>query len=259
MILNSNFIQKAQICIGTIILLLSATVTCMAQEENYPSINVDYSKIENFVKNENSEFNNLVSRFEKGDSTLTLEELANVYYGSFFSNDYSYNDVSKELRESMKSGNYEKAYNLCLQELKKSPATLDLLYNAIVCSDQTNKDYSAYALRLNQILGLIVATGDGKTEETAFKIISIPDEYFIIYAVYEAKLKQQALVGNCDLMTIYWDDDPKNTKDIYFDITLHLSKLSALFGDFDSDSKADKESKKESKEKSKKSKKSKQK
>ena len=94
---------------------------------------------------------------------------------------------------------------------------------------------------------LLQASGDGREQKTAYKVVDISDEYFIIYAILGLNLRQQSLAGNCDVMTVYDEASPDDTVDIWFDVSLHLSALDKLFGGSDSrshDSKAKKSGKK---------------
>ena len=229
-------------CILSVALFLFTNVRCMAQQEDF--LTVDYKKIEHFVKKENAQFEKLILRFADGDTSLTLDELSAIYYGSFYSSQYSYSEASDKVRENIKSQNYTAALKLCKKELEQSPASLDLLGKTAMCAHYAGEENNIYYQRIIQILDVIFATGDGKSQQSAFKVVAVSDEYFIIYNVFEANLKQQALVGHCDQMTVYTEEEPDETTDIYFDVTLHLSRLHSLFG-FDTDSKkATKKSKK---------------
>lgn len=231
------------VCIFAVALFFFANVRCMAQEEDF--LTVDYKKIEQFVQKEDAQFEKLVQRFVSVDTTLTLDELASIYYGSFYSTKYSYSDASEKVRESMKNKDYAAALKLCKKELEKSPASLDLLQKAAACSYYVGEESDAYYQKIVQIIDVIFASGDGKTEKTAFKVVAVSDEYFLLYGVFEVNLKQQALVGHCDRMTVYSEDDPDDTLDLYFDVSLHLSRLNSIFGGFDTDSgKSAKKSKK---------------
>ena len=221
-------IAKKNAVILPLVALLMLNLTCLAQDQK--TLKVDYPKIEKFVKSNDNQFEQLMTRFVEGDTTLTLDELANIYYGSFYSSKYSYKDASSALRDKMKEKDYENAFVLCKEELKQSPASLDLLYKASVCAKKKGENNDLYDQRIMQILDVIFSSGDGKSEKTAYKVVAVSDEYFIIYGVFGANLKEQALIGQCDRMTVYEDDAPGETVDLYFDVSLHLSQLDVLFG-----------------------------
>lgn len=236
----------------TVRLLFLVLLTCAlyiplkAQMGDKP-LKVDYDKIEKFVQSQPEQFKTLILRFESGDSSLTIEELATLYYGSFFSTEYTYTGASQALVELKKKEDYDHAMALCLKELGKSPCSIDLLFDAWLFAKNLGQDNKLYETRLNQVLSVILASGDGREQKTAYKVVDISDEYFIIYAILGLNLRQQSLAGNCDVMTVYDEASPDDTVDIWFDVSLHLSALDKLFGGSDSrshDSKAKKSGKK---------------
>ena len=211
------------------VLLLFAGLSLMAQTKEESFLDIDYKAMENFAKNHTSEFNALINRFNSGDTTLTDMEVAKIYYGSYFSSDYSYEEASEKLRELMSSKSYKAAFELCKKELEKSPCSLDLLFKAKYCYYNLGENNGLYLNQIRMILGVILSSGDGRTEETAFKVLAVSDEYCILYSVFGVYIKKQALIGHCDRMTVYEEKDPDTLYEIYFDVSLHLSKLSKMF------------------------------
>ena len=226
------------------VLLLFAGLSLTAQRNDKSFLDIDYNAMEKFAKNQTEDFTALVNRFNSGDTTLTDMEVAKIYYGSYFSPEYSYKDASSELRDLMKSGSYGPAVEQCKKELEKSPCSLDLLLKAYTCANHLGKSNVLYSIQIEQIVGVILSSGDGRTEKTAFKVLEVSDEYCIIYGIFGLNLTQQALVGHCDRMTVYEDEAPDETFDIYFDVSLHLAHLDELFGTLDKAEKMMKKSKK---------------
>ncbi len=70
----------------------------------------------------------------------------------------------------------------------------------------------------------IVASGDGKTAKTAYKVIAVDEEYTILNYI-GADLKRQSLQDNCDVMECTLDEKPVV---IYFDVTIPLEVESKL-------------------------------
>ena len=225
------------------VLMLFTGFSLTAQNDK-SFLDIDYKVIEKFAKNQTKDFTALVNRFNSGDTTLTDMEVAKIYYGSYFSSDYSYKDASSELRDLMKSESYRPAFEQCKKELEKSPCSLDLLLKAYTCANHLGESKALYSIQIEQIVEVILSSGDGRSEKTAFKVLEVSDEYCIIYGIFGLNLKQQALVGHCDQMTVYEDDAPDETFDIYFDVSLHLAHLDELFGTFDKAQKMMKKSKK---------------
>lgn len=106
---NIKHLKINVLCLQLMVLLL-LNLTCYAQEQK--TLKVDYSKIEKFVKSNDNQFEQLITRFESGDTTLTLEDIANIYYGSFYSTNYSYVEASKSLKDKMKEKDYANAFIL---------------------------------------------------------------------------------------------------------------------------------------------------
>jgi hypothetical protein len=71
------------------------------------------------------------------------------------------------------------------------------------------------------LMASIVNSGDGKTKETAFKVIAIEEEYTLLNFM-GAEMKSQSLQGNYDVMEVKMDEGDTT---IYFDISIHLEAL----------------------------------
>jgi hypothetical protein len=71
------------------------------------------------------------------------------------------------------------------------------------------------------LMASIVNSGDGKTKETAFKVIAIEEEYTLLNFM-GAEMKSQSLQGNYDVMEVKLDEGDTT---IYFDISTHLEAL----------------------------------
>lgn len=238
--------KKILLALLTLLVCFSGKL-CFGQN-NDAFLEVNYSEIEKFVNQNEKVYNELMARFMKGDTLLEINELKYIFYGTSYSSKYRYKELSREAAQLIKEEKYEEALKMCREELKVSPTSLDILFREWICLKELELNADTCEIQISQLFYLILSTGDGKTAKTAFKVMEVPDEYIIIYNVFGANVKAQALVGNCDVMTLY-DDDPDKTWDVYFDITLHLEKLSKLFGDFSSPKKAPKKSKKGKKEK----------
>lgn len=165
-----------------------------AQEEELNYTIPDFEKIEQDVNNPSSHYHypKLLSRFCKGDTTMTPTELERLYYGFTFQEDYDpYRDVKY---------NREKATDLYTKE-NHTPEELDkIISNAIrVLSDypfelrqmkllsyayskkgDEEKSY-LWEYKLRQILSVIISSGDGVSPESAWYVISSIHPYDVIY------------------------------------------------------------------------------
>lgn len=220
--------------IAPTIFLLFFCLTCLHgfAQGKQDFLDVNYASIEKFVTQQEAQYDSLMQRFIKGDTTLTLDEVKYVFYGCYYSLKYDYTNPSQELMTAYKEKRYEDVLNLGSKELKKSPAQLAILFRMCVAALEQEDEEKAqlYKTRLLQIVDVILSSGDGKSAKTAYKVLEVSDEYVILYGVFGVNVKQQALSGNCDIMTVYEGENLDETVDIYFDVTLHMATLNNLFG-----------------------------
>ncbi|WP_223606482.1 DUF4919 domain-containing protein [Chryseobacterium sp. OSA05B] len=148
------------------------------------NINLDSIKID--VQNENSTFyyEKLIYKFKFDPTSLTDEEVKNLYYGKNFSKykphffDTDYLDFTKNFAQ----GNLKKAIIYGEKYLEKDPTNSEVLtYMEIAYrkKDKEAKNYYLYSLQSKTLLNCIMKNGDGKTKETAFKVNSVGEEYLI--------------------------------------------------------------------------------
>ncbi|WP_234118115.1 DUF4919 domain-containing protein [Bacteroides thetaiotaomicron] len=156
--------------------ILSLQVYCSAQE----ILKVDYPAIKEYVTSHNTEFQKLMQRFEENDTLLTRQDHAMLYYGYSFTPAYKGSmDDFQDFRKLIKEEKYEDAYNIGKELLKKNPVSLQLLYNMYGIAGLLQKDIREikhYSKRYAALLTMIALTGDGTSEETAFKVICVNDE-----------------------------------------------------------------------------------
>ena len=210
--------------------ILSLQVYCSAQE----ILKVDYPAIKEYVTNHNTEFQKLMQRFEENDTLLTRQDHAMLYYGYSFTPAYKGSmDDFQDFRKLIKEEKYEDAYNIGKELLKKNPVSLQLLYNMYGIAGLLQKDIREikhYSKRYAAVLTMIALTGDGTSEETAFKVICVNDEYQLLNMLFKMEnMKGQSLVNKCDLIEFdkcqYYEGNQ-----MYFDISRSLDYMSELFG-----------------------------
>lgn len=208
---------------------LSLSVTAFAQE----TLEIDYPTIKEYVTNHPTEFQELMQRFEANDSLLTRQDYATLYYGFSFTPAYRGSmNIYADFFELAKQQKYEEAYSAAQKHLEKTPISLKLLYNLYELGSLLQKDSEetrGYAKRYVALLTTISLSGDGKSEETAIKVICVADEYEMMRMFYRVgELKSQALINNCDLMKFESSEYFPGTE-LYFDISRSLEYTSELF------------------------------
>lgn len=72
----------------------------------------------------------------------------------------------------------------------------------------------------------ITATGDGKSAKTAWKVISVSEEYALLNEI-DAELIDQSLVDSCDKMHVRLSDGTETN--LYFDVSISLAATARQF------------------------------
>ncbi len=190
-----------------------------------PKVVIDLNRIKVDVVSNPSNYRNLTNRFLIGDSTLTLDEMATVYYGYAFSSDYDPTDRYSEIEKAYSDLDYEKTWKLCSEALKYNPVSLDLTIKALVAANN-GTDEKARALiptlqnRYDLISTIILSSGMGTTTESPFIVICDEDMGRIIRNVIcvESTIGR-ATVRNLDAIKVKMPTSDRQHI-LYFDNTL---------------------------------------
>lgn len=205
----------------------------------------DYKRIKKEINSKNSEFYypELLRRFEAVDTTMTIEHLRYIYYGAATLPDYSPYGTSSfksELEKAMNiteptQSDWENALSIVNKQLAKDPASLTSRFYKLnisvkVFGEGSKESIDAYN-QLTMLFYAILSTGDGQSEETAFYITSVSDEYTFMNMI-GFRTKAQALVHSdngqsYDVMDIV-DEDGSESK-LYFNITVLMESLNKMF------------------------------
>lgn len=217
----------------TFLLLFTGLTLCKAQKIS----NIDFDEIQKLITDSSSTYYypKLLARLQDGDSTLTLKEYQCLYYGYSFSDSYSPYGESDDENSFMKhyqKENYGKALPYGLKVLKENPINPKITFKVAVCYNQAGDKNMArfYANRYYSFLDAIYSSGDGKSIETAYVVLSVGDEYEIL-AEKELQVTQQSLVGHTDVMTLDTKSQkgPDKIKTMYFDVTKPFESLMKEF------------------------------
>lgn len=209
-------------CIATVVAILIAFgFTSDAQKMAKLTVPVDTLKARAAADGEL--YNALLTRFIAADTTLTVEEAALVYYGYY---DAPINRKKPALTDrlnaldSVKAGHHEAAYALLSKLIESNPVAAQNIYKAYSCAKRTGRAEEAKALLYKSLLlaRVIMASGNGKTLETALCVNEISDEYFFLYDIVKvSRIKGQRLEihdgHTYDILTI---EENGKTIDIYF-------------------------------------------
>lgn len=133
--------------------------------------------------NSDSIYNEIVSQIKNGSKDIDFTVLRMAYANSFFYDPYGKDyDVKKSMRRAYNDGDYEGVVSHAKELIEDifldidSHVFCEMAYKKI--GDNEKRDYHGFiALGL---LNSIIGSGDGKTPETAFKVISVTEEYALL-------------------------------------------------------------------------------
>jgi hypothetical protein len=189
----------------------------------------DYEQIKTEIQDSSSVFYypQLLKRFEVADTYLTDEEFRYLYYGYLFQKEYKPYLVLPEEKElntylgssELKEEDYDKIISLLASALSKSPFDLRkmnfLAYIYHLKNDNIMEIRTAY--KFDGIMRTILSSGDGKTCETGYHVISVSNEYAVLDFL-KAEIRRQYFKNGCDNFKV------KNEDDIYFDVRQFFGK-----------------------------------
>ena len=187
----------------------------------------------------------LLKRFIAADTTMSIEELHCLYYGSVLQEGYNpygsgeKEDVDKVLeilnKENPSKKELKKALKYLNKAIDKSPLDLDLYnyrhYVDVLLYGQESAQADADAFHFVALISAILYSGDGKDYSTAFYVISPSHEYAFL-GYNGLSFKGQILKNNggksYDVLEI--TENEYGIENIYFNIDVCFNYLSNLFG-----------------------------
>ena len=189
-----------------LVLLLLAATNLMAQEPV-----------------QKTTYDTLLERVKKSDQTVDFKELRMVYTGTAKYNPYGGDrEKRKSMFEALNTEQFDKALADASAILDSNYLDLNAHFVALVSNRELgNANKAAYhRFVFTGLLDSIKNSGDGKTPETAFVVISTDEEY-VLFNFMELRVQDQSLIKekghNFDRMTAL---DPKNNETVvyYFNI-----------------------------------------
>jgi hypothetical protein len=197
---------------------------------------VDRKAVEKLVSDPSlpTHYPNLLARLKSYDSTLTLEDYRLLYYGFVFQDDYSPygDDGSKAIKAAFEKKAFTEAIKICDRTLEKNPVSLRAYnYKLIALSKLANEEALFQQTRgiYSRLLNAIVSSGDGLACPSAFRVISVSDEYDLMYNYFEIKtVRAQRLETPCDRIDITPSEYFKANK-MYFDVSEGFMAMDKMF------------------------------
>ena len=213
--------------------------------------NVDFDEIKFEIQNSQSNYYYplLIERFLDFDTSFTETEFRYIYYGSIYSDYYSpyrTSDNEKRFIEKFNQKKFEEAITYGNEVLKENPVNLRFLFRMFICYQELHDITTAYqyASMYYPLLNVILHSGDGRSKQTAFVVVSVSDEYVILNEL-ELTWTTQALSGRTDIFTVKRKGEVEpiiiekkgkkskrgqtNSESIYFDVSKPMETLQRLF------------------------------
>jgi hypothetical protein len=189
---------------------------------------VDYDLIDKNTKNSKSEYYypELMKKFQKGDTTLTLEQKRHLYYGYTFQENFKkfkFNgllDSISKYEELNTDASLLKALKFREEILSRNPFEAGIIDGKIAIYKKLgdHKEFMKGIHQITLIFDSIMSSGDGLTKENAIVLTSVSAEYEIVSILGFTPIKEPVVIDkNFEFVEVANND--KNVKGIYFDVS----------------------------------------
>ena len=215
----------------TVLILLAIMVIMPLHAQHFSYERVDFKKVRSAVAKRKSAFYYpvLFERYRNNDTTLSREEFRYLYYGYTFQDEYrpyAIHDTDSlasnlMMKDNLTREDFSDILGTCREILELHPfSTRTLLTSAIACSRIGNtKEATLYYYKYHSILSSILSSGDGATEQSAWSVILISDEYELIRSLEFIPSGKQKMMAKslCDFIYVMAND--YGIEGFYFDIS----------------------------------------
>lgn len=184
----------------------------------------------------------MLARLNKKDTSLNHIDYHHLYYGSVFLKGYQpygISNLKKSFLDTYEDKNYKKAVSIGENVLKENPVDLEVLLKLSISHLELGNDVEkrAYAIQYFSFLDVIYRSGTGSNFNSAYVVISVDHEYFILSDL-GLTAEAQYLENDCDVLKIKRQDQPKikgkkKIKELYFNVKQPLMSLSKTYKDVD--------------------------
>jgi hypothetical protein len=212
--------------------LVIGMIVFMALSSFGQSSKVDLKEVKNIAKTKS--YTDLLDRFKANDTTLSQDDYVVLYYGHAYTDDYSPNGshdsvrvLNMYLRGNVDSVNFQKVLYYTDMILNDYPFDIERIFITAIAYKRTGLTDTSdiWFYKYDKLIRAIMASGDGLSEETAFIVTCVADEYSILNA-FGFQFTGQALTSKkkkfYDLMSIAENDF--GVKELFFNIDLFYGK-----------------------------------
>ena len=222
-----------------IILITFILIGHLSYSQDWDIEKPNYKKIKKNIQKEKSNFfyKDLMNRFKKADTTMTLEEKRHLYYGYIFDENYSpysRSDYGDSLRvvlrkEKIDSLDLNKIVEFTNKMLLENPFDLNAINYQLYSLDKLGNKES-FDKRVNQlqiIVDALISSGNGKSKKEAFYVIYTSHEYDLLNILGFQFGGSQSLIEHYDYLTII--ENEAKLDGLYFDVSPCLNSMSKMF------------------------------
>ncbi|MBO9700047.1 MAG: DUF4919 domain-containing protein [Sporocytophaga sp.] len=188
---------------------------------------VDVKAIEHAIKNPESRFfyPTLLKRFNSLDTTLKKDDFKHLYYGFAFREDYSpfeMDDLEKRLKELNYAKNFEGVIELADSIDHSIPTDLTVLFEkSYALRSLVKKEEIVARSKYNVLLKAVLASGDGKSPETAYQVIFFGDEIEVLSALGLKIVERQTILKDNRFYDVWiLGKNKQKLEKLYFDVTI---------------------------------------
>lgn len=189
----------------------------------------DLKLYEETVKTEKQYFRDIIKVFNTDDPYLRTDDVALVYYGYAFTPEYNpiKDENEKLLNKYILEDNFPMIYKTANKILSYNPASLDALFHAWISGKTIGKsdtEYLSYVNKYKNVVAMIKEYGDGKSAETAFKIVHPEDKFHIMQSLGIKDVESETLDPKtlCYIITVTPSTKFQH-RHIYFDVSIFLN------------------------------------
>lgn len=207
-----------------LIMLFIATYAIKAQG------GIDLKLIKETVQNEKEYFKEIQEIYLNDDPYLRREDIALVYYGQAYTPSYKAgNDPNEEiLKNYVGENNYNKIYSTAKKILTYNPVSLNALFYAwrsAEALDKSESEITSYVTKYLAILDMITTVNDGKSYQTAFRVITPDDQDHIMYGTMDIENVTSRELDTETLCNIVIVEPSKKfqAKTMYIDVSIPLT------------------------------------
>lgn len=147
---------------------------------------LDFKSIEKNLKNSKSPYNydKLIFKYKGLPKSLDSIEAQHLYYGRNFKKNkvFTSDDDFKNLAEAFKNQNFTDCIKLGKILYDKDPTNMDVLLILLRAYDdqKAGSNFTHHLSQLRLLTDAIKSSGDGKSEQTAYMVNSVGDEYILL-------------------------------------------------------------------------------